>query len=181
MEFEPAFSNPPTITGLQEVAPTCRVASSEPFGWRGIVVTGNIERPGKFGEPPIAHHHINVFAHAPVRREHRGGLSKSQLRRVNEHIDDRLCDDLRLGDLAALIGMSEFHFSRQFKRTTGLAPHQYLVRRRVERAKRLLRETDMPVAEVALNSGFAHQSHLSNWFRRAVRTSPARYRAALRP
>lgn len=72
--------------------------------------------------------------------------------------------------------MNPFHFVRTFKQATGYAPHQYIVNRRVERARRLLAETELPVAQVALSVGFQNQSHFTKVFRRATGATPRTFR-----
>jgi AraC family transcriptional regulator len=81
--------------------------------------------------------------------------------------------------LAQVAGMSSFHFAREFKRTTGTTPHQYLIKFRIERAKALLARNDLPLTEVGLRSGFSHQSHFTRLFRRITGTTPNSYRLTL--
>jgi AraC family transcriptional regulator len=78
--------------------------------------------------------------------------------------------------MAAEVDISPIYLVRAFKAAVGQSPHRYVLGRRVERAKELLRNTDMPVVDVALSSGFCSQSHLSHWFQRYVGVSPAAYR-----
>lgn len=112
-----------------------------------------------------------------VRSEPEGGLSRRELRTALDHIGDNLTTGgLSLEELAGVANLSQRHFSRLFTEATGLSPHQYVVRERVERAKDLLSETDLPVGEVALRCGFAHQGHLARHFVRLVGVSPARFR-----
>lgn len=108
------------------------------------------------------------------------GLSPRQLRRALDYLDSALERDPSLPELAAAAGLSPVYFARQFKRSTGLAPHQYLLRRRLDRAKRLLQSGDQPIAAVALDCGFCHQEHLTRLFRRHCGTTPGAYRAKLR-
>ena len=93
------------------------------------------------------------------------------------YIEAHLADDLSLATMATEVELNPFYLSRVFKAALGQSPHQYVVGRRVERAKRLLRETAAPIAEIALSAGFSSQSHLSVWFRRRVGVSPAAYRS----
>ncbi|HKO96012.1 MAG TPA: AraC family transcriptional regulator [Pyrinomonadaceae bacterium] len=105
-----------------------------------------------------------------------GGLSGKKLRQVMDLIAQRYESDLSLDDLAGVAGMSTFHFAREFKRTTGTTPHQYLIKFRVDRAKALLSESEMPLVEVSSRSGFSHQSHFTRLFRRLTGTTPQSYR-----
>ena len=107
-----------------------------------------------------------------------GGLSAIKLRKVTEFIADNYSRDLKLAELAQVAGMSSFHFAREFKRSTGTTPHQYLIKYRVERAKALLARNDLPLIEVGLQSGFSHQSHFTRLFRRVTGTTPNAYRLA---
>ncbi|WP_249522668.1 helix-turn-helix domain-containing protein [Modestobacter marinus] len=106
------------------------------------------------------------------------GLSRGQLERVLRRVEDDLAGPLSVGELAALAAVSEFHFSRQFRLATGASPHQYVLSRRLARARQLLTATDLPIAVVAARCGFADQSHLTRHVRRALGTTPAALRAA---
>jgi len=108
-----------------------------------------------------------------------GGLSAQRLRQVMTFVGENYSHDIRLSQLAEVAGMSSFHFAREFKRTTGTTPHQYLIKFRVERAKALLVEGEMPLIEVGLQSGFSHQSHFTRLFRRLTGTTPQSYRLML--
>jgi len=108
-----------------------------------------------------------------------GGLSATKLRHVTDFIGDNYSRDLKLAELAQVAGMSSFHFAREFKRTTGTTPHQYLIKFRVEHAKSLLAQNELPLIEVGLRSGFSHQSHFTRLFRRLTGTTPHLYRSQL--
>jgi AraC family transcriptional regulator len=108
-----------------------------------------------------------------------GGLSSVKLRQVTDFISDNYGRDIKLAALAQVAGMSSFHFAREFKRTTGTTPHQYLIKFRIERAKALLAKRDLPLIEVSLRSGFSHQSHFTRLFRRVTGTTPHSYRTQL--
>jgi|SRR5215204_2050361 len=113
-------------------------------------------------------------------RRFAGGLSGLRLRRVLSYIADNHEHDLSLEDLAGEAAMSTFHFAREFKRATGTTPHQHLLKFRVERAKELLVESQLPLAEVGLRTGFSHQSHFTRLFRRFTGTTPQSYRVMSR-
>ena len=108
-----------------------------------------------------------------------GGLSQHKLRWAIEYINENLEKDLKLSEIAAIVGMSQYHFVRMFKQSTGLPPHRYLVERRLEKAKRLLTETDLPIAEIAHCVGFANQSSFTKVFRKHTLITPKAYRDAL--
>lgn len=108
------------------------------------------------------------------------GLSARALGRVTDYIGANLASDLSLEELAGAANLSARHFSRLFKAATGLSPHQYVIRERVERARALLASTDVPVGRVALACGFSHQGHLARHFVRLTGTTPARFRAEAR-
>jgi AraC family transcriptional regulator len=99
-----------------------------------------------------------------------------KLRRVTEYMNDNLGKDVTLSGIARTLGMSPYHFARVFKQTTGLAPHQYLMARRVARAKSLLRETDLSITEIAHRVGCTSQSHFSVLFHRATAITPRMFR-----
>lgn len=103
-------------------------------------------------------------------------LSLVKLRRVIEFIECRLEDQVALGEMAAVAGLSAWHFARAFKLATGKSPHSFLLRRRLVRADTMLRQTNVPVSDVAAKTGFCDQSHLSMHFRRATGMTPARWR-----
>ena len=106
----------------------------------------------------------------------RGGLPRSALRRVTDFVSDNLSEDLGLSEMAGVANLSPYHFSRQFKRSTGLPPHQYVIQRRVGRARELLSATDLSVGDVASVVGFAHQSHLAYHTRRHFGVTPTSLR-----
>ncbi|GHO69997.1 AraC family transcriptional regulator [Ktedonobacter sp. SOSP1-52] len=103
-------------------------------------------------------------------------LSSRHLKRVQAYIEERLATDLTLAELAAQIHLSPYYFARLFKEATGLSPHQYVLQRRVERAKVLLTTTDWSVLSIAHSVGFANESHLAQYFKRLTGLSPKQYR-----
>ncbi|HEY6327924.1 MAG TPA: AraC family transcriptional regulator [Blastocatellia bacterium] len=115
-------------------------------------------------------------SHANHPEPHRGGLTVWQLKEVLSYIEDNLAQDISLRDVAAVARLSVSHFNRMFRESEGLPLHQYLIQRRVERAKTLLADGKLPISQIALESGFAHQSHLAYHMRRAVGISPRRFR-----
>ena len=104
------------------------------------------------------------------------GLPERQVLQVLEYINEHLDRDIKLADLSELLGMSQFHFSHQFKQSIGIAPYQYLLQQRVERAKQLLKQTDRSIMEIAFLCGFNSHSHLSKQFRQFTGMTPKAYR-----
>ena len=118
-----------------------------------------------------AHSSLAPSAPAQVR-----GLAPWQLRRVVERLHERLEHGVTVGELAELAGLSPSHFAHAFKTATGEAPHQYHRRLRVEHAKAMLADDELPLAEVALACGFASQSHFTTTFCGHVGMPPGRWR-----
>jgi transcriptional regulator of acetoin/glycerol metabolism/AraC-like DNA-binding protein len=106
----------------------------------------------------------------------RGGLPPGAMRRVREYVDAHLGESMDLAELAAIAGLSVFHFARQFKQSAGITPHHYLVQRRIERAQDMLARTDLALSEIAVAAGFSDQSHLSRHFRQMLGTTPREFR-----
>ena len=108
-----------------------------------------------------------------------GGLSAWQERAVKEMIEAHLDGSIALEQLAAICGLSASRFAHAFKRSVGVAPHQWLLQRRIERTKALLKHSAQTLADIALSCGFADQSHFTRVFRRAVGASPGTWKRAL--
>jgi AraC-like DNA-binding protein len=105
-----------------------------------------------------------------------GGLPRYKLRRVMAYVDARIGGPISLDDLANVAGVSRFHFHRQFCKSVGVTPHEYVLRARIERAKGLLTASDLTVGEVSGAVGFADQSHFSNIFRKLTAMTPRSFR-----
>lgn len=113
----------------------------------------------------------NVFDTASV--PDLAALGHAELARLTEFIDGNLERAITLADLADLVNVSRFHFSRLFKHSTGMTPISYVERCRIQRARALILETDLPLVEIALMTGFADQSHFTRRFHRHVGCTPA--------
>jgi AraC family transcriptional regulator len=124
----------------------------------------------------LAHHFSSM---APGREQIRGGLPGVRLNRVLEYIEANLGRDIHLNELAEAAGLSPFHFAKLFKQSTGASPHQYVLQRRLERAKELLRRPAKSLSEISLETGFADQSHFTNVFRRFIGATPSKFRSSL--
>jgi AraC family transcriptional regulator len=123
----------------------------------------------------------HVSAPRPPERGRDGALPQGKLRAVVEYIEDHLHAGPTLEQLAAVAQLSPYHFARQFKSATGLPPHQYVIARRVERAKQLLQGGgDYSLAQVAAHAGFSDQSQLSHHFKRLVGVTPGQFRMPAR-
>ncbi|MBV9076534.1 MAG: helix-turn-helix domain-containing protein [Methylobacteriaceae bacterium] len=106
----------------------------------------------------------------------RGGLAPWQLRRATQYLTENLRRNIPLAELSGLVGLSATHFCNAFKQSTGLPPHRWQMRKRVERAKELMTSSSRPLVQIALECGFADQGHLSTVFRKVVGVSPATWR-----
>lgn len=109
-------------------------------------------------------------------RESNGKLSGYKLRRVTEFVRENLDEDLSLIEIAEVADLSQFHFARAFRRTTGLTPQQFVTQQRIERAKQLLADGDLPLVEISLRTGFKNQSHFTTLFRKFTRFTPKAWR-----
>jgi AraC family transcriptional regulator len=111
-----------------------------------------------------------------------GGMAPHKLRKAVDIIDQHLAEEqegrVPLRIVAREVGMSYFHFSRAFKRAMGMNPTTYILERRIGRAKELLNETELPISEIALRSGFSSQSQFTNSFRKVAGSTPKGFRAA---
>jgi len=122
-------------------------------------------------------HLVQTYGGATDRStRHRGGLAPWQERRAKELLDAAIAGDISLSRLAIECGLSTRHFARAFQQSVGMPPHRYLLKRRVDRAKHLLRSTKQPLAEIAAMCGFADQSHFTRVFRASVGLAPGAWR-----
>ncbi len=121
----------------------------------------------------LLRHHCTT---APSERRAGSKLPPRKLQRIVDYIAANLRDDMALSDLAKLVAMSPGHFAHLFRQTTGIPPHRFVLQRRLERAKALLRDTDLPITEIAQRVGYASHSHLSVMFHRDTGITPSDYR-----
>jgi AraC family transcriptional regulator len=147
------------------------------------MLTLNLEEPGeRVLTSSLAHEMLShaLLSQVGMRQGLRlkGGLAAHQRRQLVEFIDNQLADAISLGQLAGLCALSEYHFARMFRESFGLPPHQYVLARRMSRARELLRSTAQPLGEIALACGFASASHFTNRFRQVLGATPGEYRQA---
>lgn len=124
--------------------------------------------------------HTTLFTHVlrhysaqrSVFYDREDGLPYYRFQQVAHYIDTYLDRNLTLAELSAIAQLSPNYFTHLFKQSTGMTPHQYVIRQRVERAKRLLLEENLSIADVAIQVGFAHQSHLNRHFKRHTGVTP---------
>ena len=121
---------------------------------------------------------LSRFSVFPLRpKEYAHGLGKSDLARVLAYIDDCLSADLSLDTLASIVHLSPYHFARLFKQSTGVPPHEYVIRQRVGKSQDLLRSGRLTVGEVAQVVGFSDHSKLDRHFKRLVGVTPLQFRS----
>jgi AraC family transcriptional regulator len=114
----------------------------------------------------------------------RGGLAGWQMTKVQTYIDSHIDEPIRVGELTSIAKLSIGHFSKAFKKSFGMSPHNYVVERRLQHAERLLATGSLPICAIAVDCGFCDQAHFSRQFRRATGLTPAAWRrlhAADRP
>jgi AraC family transcriptional regulator len=150
----------------------------------GFALWRELEQPDPAGKlyaqaaaQMLAVHLLRHYTTTPLAiKELSQGLTRQQIGRVTDFILAHLTQDISLEALAQQADFSPYHFARLFRQTTGESPHQFVLRQRVERAQHLLKATNMPLASIALESGFANQSHLTRIFKRHLGLTPRTYR-----
>ncbi|QSQ18966.1 helix-turn-helix transcriptional regulator [Pyxidicoccus parkwayensis] len=115
---------------------------------------------------------VHLLGHYAVPGELRSGLSSQQLRRLTDYIEEHLDQNLTLPRLARVVEVSASHLKTQFRRSMGVPVHQYVIQRRVERARALLLKRQLAPSQVALEAGFSHQSHMARWMKRVLGVTP---------
>ncbi|MBY5394283.1 helix-turn-helix transcriptional regulator [Rhizobium leguminosarum] len=121
---------------------------------------------------------IDVLKIAKAMPRKRSKLASWQLRRATEFIEENCLRNIRLEELAGLTGLSQSHFSHAFKASTGIAPHQWQTNARLDRAKRLLVESENALTAIAAETGFADQAHFTRVFRKHIGITPASWKKA---
>ncbi len=158
---------------------------SDPLLWQiGLTLGNELKNPSTMSalyaqttaQMVVVHLLRHYATNQVVVKEHKQGLTMKQMQRVKEYIQVNLTKDLTLEDLAEQTGYSPYHFARLFRQATGDTPHQFVIRHRIKEAQHLLRNTDLPIAQIAIETGFTHQSHLTRVFKRFVSTTPKAFR-----
>jgi AraC family transcriptional regulator len=121
----------------------------------------------------LLRHYANV--QQPL-REHAEGLSHRKLQQVLEYIHEYLAEDISITEIAEQVEMSRYYFSRLFKQSIGVSPYQYVMQKRIERAKSLLRTTSLAISEIATQVGFSNQNQFTIQFRKFTDVTPGNYR-----
>ncbi len=161
------------LLALDVCAPTGASVAPLPFWLRSRwlePVMAREERIGTIVKLPVA---------LQISLSRNSGLPRYKLRRVMAYVDARIGGPISLHDLATVAGVSRFHFHRQFRKSVGVTPHEYVLRVRIERAKGLLTGSDLTVGEVSGAVGFADQSHFSNIFRKLTAMTPRSFRNSM--
>ncbi|WP_240769152.1 helix-turn-helix domain-containing protein [Paracoccus liaowanqingii] len=124
----------------------------------------------------LAVHLIRHYAAAEVDRDQQTALPGFRLRQALSYLATHLAEPFSLAELASVVGMSKFHFSRLFKKATGMSPSRYLIRQRIGRAQTLLQETDLSIIQIGMSVGYTSPSHFAQAFRRETGVTPTCYR-----
>lgn len=170
---------------IDTLVPSADAGVPDPVVTRlGMCLLPAIERRGPFNRLFVDHvawalcaHFAHSYGQMRIQAETRlGGLAPWQKRRATELMNAHLDGDVSVAQIASECGLSRGHFGRAFKQSTGLPPHRWLLERRVDKAKDLLRIGRLPIVEIALACGFAEQSHFTRVFTRTVGESPGAWR-----
>jgi len=160
-----------------------RLMFSDPTIWRyAQLIAEECERPGELSEPYGQSLSLALFltlirlGGSEARETPERRLAPWQLKRVTDFIHDNLADALQLAQLAAISGLSPSHFGRSFKESTGMPPHRWHLKMRIEEASAMLADGSASLADVACATGFADQSHFNRVFRKIVGMSPGAWR-----
>ncbi|MBU7583888.1 MAG: helix-turn-helix transcriptional regulator [Nostoc sp. TH1S01] len=189
LSLEPAFFNQIILESvdLQGVELKPHFSSSEPFIQQiALALKSELESGGVGSQLYIESlkttlcihllKHHSIASNKVPQFSNQKGLSPRKLRQAISYIHDNLNRDLSLAEIAAVIGMSMYHFSRLFKQSTGFAPHQYVINCRIAKAKKLLKGTEKTIEQISEQVGFQSQSHFTNVFRKFMGITPKAYR-----
>ena len=155
----------------------------------GASLQEGLRRPAETNQLFVDHMMLALTAHVaqaygglkPGAEPNRGGLAPWQVKRACDRLESDLTGKVALQQIAAELDLSVSHFSRAFRISTGLPPHQWLLRQRVKAAKQLMTVRDLPLSEIAMSAGFANQSHFTRVFSSMVGVSPGAWRREAQP
>ncbi|HLO86087.1 MAG TPA: AraC family transcriptional regulator [Nostocaceae cyanobacterium] len=189
LSLDPNFFNQVIIesVGLQQVELIPQFATSDPLMQQiGLTLKSELKSEGVGSRVYVESltnticihllRHYSTYSTIPHQASQGKGLSQWKLRQVVAYIQNNLNQDLSLAEISATAGMSMYHFSRLFKQSTGLAPHQYVMNCRIQEAKKLLTTTENSIEQISQLVGFQNQSHFTNVFRKLLGTTPKVYR-----
>lgn len=165
-------------TSILRVEPNFNAPSNLALGrvLRSMLEAGTISDLSAQSATALLLHNFVSSLKEHHRDQPRRGLPEWRCRRVEEYIDAHLGESISLSALAAVAGLSPFHFSREFKSARGRSPHAFVLEKRVERAQRLILATRLSLAEIATSTGFCSQAHMTGVFRRLIGSTPGRIR-----
>jgi AraC-like DNA-binding protein len=165
-----------TLTADEKLRATLEAIASEleggQLGWREVI-RSHVNQLTVY----LLRAHVNAQRSDEIELS-RVGIVDRRLRRAIEFMSDNCGRELSLAEIAGAAYLSEFHFARLFKKITGATPHAYLASLRIGRARRLLAESDLPIAEVGAEVGYTSQSHFTKIFREATGMTPKAFRDA---
>lgn len=193
LSLEPTFLNRIILESvdLQGVELTPHFAAPEPFIQQiALALKSELELNGVGSQIYIESlkttlcihllKHHSIASNKVPQFSNKKGLSSRKLRQAISYIHDNLEKDLTLAEIAAVVGMSMYHFSRLFKQSTGFAPHQYVMNCRIAKAKKLLTGSEKTIEQISEQVGFQSQSHFTNVFRKFMGITPKVYREQVR-
>jgi AraC family transcriptional regulator len=166
-----------------EMLPTFAQADPLIYGI-GLNLKAELELSENCGSPyaealidALCNHLLKHYStHSPAFKQYRGGLNRDRLRAAIDYIQAHLDEKLTLDAIAQHLNMSVYHFCDLFKQSVGIAPYKYVLQQRVERAKHLLKDEERAIVDIALECGFANQTHLNKHFRKFTGMTPNSYR-----
>ena len=143
----------------------------------------------EFGNRMYIESLANVFAIQILRnycvfpatlKKYQGGLAPHKLRQATDYINDNLDRPIKLKEIAELLNLSQFYFSHMFKQSFGVAPYRYVIQQRIEKAKKLIKHSKLPLTNIAYECGFSSQSQMTQHFRQIVGITPRAYRMRIK-
>ncbi len=190
ISLEPILINRNTseLNGSDDIEILPHFAKQDPFIYQiGLQLKSELENSesvsrlyGEYAAQLLAVHLVEHYStkKQPI-KEYTDGLPQQKFKQVTDYIWNHLNQDFGIAELAESVNMSSSHFGRQFKQSTGMTPHQYLIECRLKEVTRLLTSTNLTIAEIAYCTGFNSHSHLTRIFRKRMSVTPVEYRKML--